>query len=219
MGDDYLPELHQYGYFTLSDYHVIAKWLNLPMGATMLDIGCGKGGPGLVLAQDWKLKLFGVDIVPEAIDQARTFQMEFDLCYYAQFEVGGFLSLPFAPDSMDAVISVDALWAVPNKIEAMAAVSRVLKPGGRFIFTFWDLLALDPVEIMAQSGLRFVGRADCPNWKEYQLKIYEGILTYEEELVEEMGEAADMLLYEARVSPPHLDASIRRIYCWEKPSI
>jgi hypothetical protein len=61
-------------------------------------------------------------------------------------------------------------------------------------------------------GLKFIHREDSPDWKAYQLKVYEGILRYESELVAEMGAGANMLLYEAKASPPYLDLSVRRIY-------
>jgi methylase of polypeptide subunit release factors len=34
---------------------------------SMLDIGCGKGGPGLRLAEQLQLRLTGIDIIPEAV--------------------------------------------------------------------------------------------------------------------------------------------------------
>lgn len=215
FGDQYPEGLEQYGYLTRHDLDRLAAWLNVPEGATVLDMGCGKGGPGLRLAERLRLQLIGVDVIEEAVMQAREFQSKFDLAYPAQFEVGNFFEIPLPDRSVDAVICIDSLWAAADKIEAMREVKRVLRPGGRFVFTFWDLLALDSVPLLEQSGMRFIHCEDTPNWKENQLAVYAGLVAHEQEIIEEMGAAATMLLYEAKVSPPYLDYSARRLYVWQ----
>ena len=214
--DAYPQGLEHYGYLTLNDLEVIAKNLQLEPGSTFLDIGCGKGGPGLKLAEELKLKLIGIDIVADAVRQAEGFQEQFDLAYPAEFREGNFYEIPLEDDSVEAVISIDSLWAATHKILALREVKRVLKPGGKFIFTHWDLLANDQAYLLeVASGLTLVSREETPGWKGYQEKVYAGILKYQAELVEEMGEGANMLLHEAQTSPAYLDQSIRRIYHWE----
>ncbi len=156
-----------------------------------------------------------MDIIPEAVAQANQFKSKFDLKYPAHFEVGSFDHIPLEDDSVDAVICIDSLWAALDKIQAMREIKRVMKPGAKSLFTFWDLLAVESVPLLAHSGLSFVEREDTPDWQDYQMKVYEGILKYEKELVEEMGESADMLIYEAKASPPYLNLSVRRICHWE----
>ena len=116
---------------------------------------------------------------------------------------------------MDAIMSIDSLWTVPNKIVALSMAKRVMKPGTTFVFTHWDLLAQDPIALLEESGLKFVQRMETPNWKAYQQKVYAGIKRYQDELVAEMGAGANMLLYEAQASPEYLDLSVRRIYQFE----
>jgi ubiquinone/menaquinone biosynthesis C-methylase UbiE len=217
FGAEYPSGLDHYGYLTKHDLAAITARLPLAPGATLLDIGCGKGGPGLWLGQQLKARLIGVDIIPEALDHARAFQSSFQLDFPAQFEVGEFYRIPLPDQSVDAVMSIDSLWAAPNKIQALMEVKRVMKPGAPFVFTHWDLLAVESVPIFEISGLKFVARKDTPDWKAYQQKVYEGILAHEAELVAEMGTAANMLLYEAKASPPYLDMSVRRIYELVRP--
>jgi ubiquinone/menaquinone biosynthesis C-methylase UbiE len=212
FGDEYPTGLDHYGYVTRHDLAVFAERLDLVAGSALLDIGCGKGGPGLWLAERLQAKLTGIDIIPEAVDHANRFKHQFDLGYPAEFEVGEFYKIPLPDQSMDAVISFDSLWAAPNKVQALFEVKRVMKPGAKFIFTYWDLLSLEAIPYFEMSGLKFIHREDTPDWKSYQNKVYEGILRYETELVAEMGSAANMLLYEAKASPPYLDLSVRRIY-------
>lgn len=215
MGDEYPAGLDQYGYLTNYDLRVMASLLPLTENSQLLDVGCGKGGPGLRLAEQLKCCLTGIDIVAEAVEQARAFQSSFELKCPACFEVGSWDEIPLEDNSVDAVISIDSLWAAPDKIRALAEVKRVMKPGARFVFTNWDLLEQEPVPLLEMSGLSCVGRDDTPHWKSYQEKVYAGIKKYKAELVEEMGEGADMLLYEAEASPAHLDRSARRMYLFE----
>lgn len=215
FGEDYPKGLEHYGFLTNHDLEVISTRLQASPGDSILDIGCGKGGPGLKLAQELDLRLTGVDIIPEAVEQARAFSKQFDLAYPAQFEVGEFYKIPLEDQSVDGVISIDSLWAAHNKVQALMEIKRVMKPGAKFIFTHWDLLAVEPVPLLEHSGLTFISREETPQWKEYQQKVYAGITKHKEDIVSEMGEASNMLLYEAEASPPYLDLSVRRIYQFE----
>ena len=215
FGAAYPAGLDHYGYLTLHDLDVMAAALPLPAGATLLDIGCGKGGPGLRLAERLQARLIGMDIIPEAVAAAHDFQSQFDLAFPATFAVGEFYAIPLPDQSVDAVMCIDSLWAAPNKIQALMEIKRVMRPGARFVFTYWDLLAVEVAQVFELSGMQFIARSDTPDWQAYQAKVYEGILAHEAELIAEMGTAANMLLYEAKASPPYLDLSVRRIYVME----
>lgn len=212
FGEHYPSGLDHYGYLTQHDLDGIAARLQLAPGSSLLDIGCGKGGPGLWLAQQLQLQLTGIDIIPAAVDHANAFKHTFDLAYPAHFAVGEFYAIPLPDQSVDAVICIDSLWAAPNKVQALHETKRVMRPGAKFIFTYWDLLSIEAIPFFELSGLTFVAREDTPDWKTYQIKVYDGILAHEAELVAEMGAAANMLLYEAKASPPYLDLSVRRLY-------
>lgn len=215
FGEHYPAGMEHYGYVTKRDMEAIAGLIQVPPGSTLLDIGCGKGGPGLRLAEQLELRLTGIDIVPEAVEQARSFQGNFKLANPADFQVGEFYRIPFEDQSFDCVVSIDALWATNNKIAALQEVKRVMKPGAKFIFTHWDLLADEPVPLLEQSGLTFVSRQETPGWKDFQMRVYEGIVEHQKDLIAEMGEAASMLIHEVMTTPQILDLSVRRIYEFE----
>ena len=48
----------------------VAQGLDLSPGQTLVDLGCGRGGPGLWLAQQADAALVGVDFSPVAVSQA-----------------------------------------------------------------------------------------------------------------------------------------------------
>lgn len=217
FGEDYPQGMEHYGFVTQSDLENIGQMLSCSPGDSLLDIGCGKGGPGMKIAQQRQLQLNGIDIVSEAVEQAQAFVQHFALEHPAQFIPGQFYAIPFDDQVFDGVISIDSIWAAPDKVRALTEVKRVMKPGSQFIFTQWDLLEEESIPIFEESGLKFVSREETPNWKDYQRKVYAGIAAHEAELIMEMGSGANMLIYEANVSPSHLDLSVRRIYCMEAP--
>ena len=62
------PEgIDHYGYLTNHDLRMSSTLLQDANADSMLDIGCGKGGPGLRLAEQLQLRLTGIDIIPEAV--------------------------------------------------------------------------------------------------------------------------------------------------------
>ena len=67
----------------------------------------------------------------------------------------GIEEAPFAPGSFDTVVSTVTLCTVPDLDAAVAAVGRVLRPDGRFLF-------LEHVRVPGLPGL--VQRAATPVW-------------------------------------------------------
>lgn len=54
-------------------------------------------------------------------------------------------ALPFADDSFDAVVCQFGVMFYPDKDAGYAQALRVLKPGGRYVFSVWDRLVDNPV--------------------------------------------------------------------------
>ena len=212
FGNNYPVGLNHFGFLTNTDLKMFISLLTTKQGDVLLDIGCGKGGPGLKIAEEKKLKLFGIDIIPEAIGEANLLKENFNLSYKPKFEVGGFCNIPMPSNSVDSIISIDAFWMVKNKVEALKEIKRVAKSGAQFIFTTWDSVLLDQSLLMTAHGFQVISKVETEQWKMYQMKIYSDILKYKDQLLEEMGEAANILISEAKTVPLMIDASIRRFY-------
>jgi ubiquinone/menaquinone biosynthesis C-methylase UbiE len=54
-------------------------------------------------------------------------------------------ALPFAPGSFDAVVCCFGVMFMPERTTAYREVLRVLRPSGRFLFTVWDRLEVNPL--------------------------------------------------------------------------
>jgi len=111
--------------------------LKLQEGLQVLDIG---SGPGL-LAQDISQNIgnsgsvVGVDMADNMIESARK------LCAnraMVSFEQGDAMSLPFADNSFDAVVSTQVYEYVADLNAALTEFARVLRPGGRGVIVDTD---------------------------------------------------------------------------------
>ena len=69
-GDDYPEDANPDSFVTLTDLYTIAKSLNVEPGKTILDLGCGRGGPGLWIARETRTNYVGIDLSENAINQA-----------------------------------------------------------------------------------------------------------------------------------------------------
>lgn len=100
----------------------------LPPRGYVLDAGCGTGGL-LALLRDKKpcLDTEGVDAAGVAVQHCRERGL-------ARVRMGTVHQLPFQQGVFDAVISLDVLYhADVNEHEALAEMSRVLRPGGLLV--------------------------------------------------------------------------------------
>jgi ubiquinone/menaquinone biosynthesis C-methylase UbiE len=102
----------------------------------VLEIGCGPG-PNIWYLVREGFTVAGIDGSPTAIRQSEERLMADGLPYEkprVDFKVGNFACLPWADESFDAVVDVEALYAntMTNIRTSVAEVRRTLKPGGVF---------------------------------------------------------------------------------------
>jgi SAM-dependent methyltransferase len=122
----------------------LSEWcceaLGLAPGRQVLDIGCGTGAPCLTEAARVKPggRVLAVDLAPEmfAVAQRRAREAGLDMLEFRAMDAEA-LEVPDA--SFDAVSFLFALMFCPRPERAMAEIHRVLKPGGRFALTVWDV--------------------------------------------------------------------------------
>jgi ubiquinone/menaquinone biosynthesis C-methylase UbiE len=109
--------------------HAIAR---IPIGATVLDVGCGAGTDLLLAARQTgpSGRAIGVDMTDAMRRRAREGAVMSGLAH-VEVKDGDATHLPVENQSVDVVISNGVLNLVPEKERAVAEIARVLKPGGR----------------------------------------------------------------------------------------
>ena len=97
-----------------------------------LDLGCGPAGLSIALARETKLRIYGVDIDPEAIRFGVKNVKEAGLSDRVHILWGDATSLPFREGFADLVVSRGMVPAMgfSLKVRVFREAWRVLKPGG-----------------------------------------------------------------------------------------
>jgi ubiquinone/menaquinone biosynthesis C-methylase UbiE len=129
-------DIGQNSWLTASELDEFLGWLNLSNGKTALDVACGSGGPALRMAASTGSSVFGIDIHEQAISIARSTASLRRLNQRAEFYVlNATEQLPFSDASFDAITCIDAVPHFPNRALVIAEWTRLLKRGGRLLFT------------------------------------------------------------------------------------
>jgi ubiquinone/menaquinone biosynthesis C-methylase UbiE len=152
----YGDDLGQSGWLTAAELERFAEWLDLDAGTRLLDVGCGSGGPALRLAETTGTSVLGVDVLEEGIATATRLAEERGLCDRASFvqvDAGG--ELPFEEASFDAILSIDAMCHLPNRLDILKEWRRVTASGARILFTDPTIVTglVSAAEIAARSAI------------------------------------------------------------------
>src|SRR5262249_1446845 len=131
-GEDY----GQTSWVTTAESYEVPKLLKLSDKSSVLEIGCGSGGYAVYLAKSVGCRILGLDINAEGIRNANVLAEQAKVgarSRFQEFDVSQ--PLPEEDDAFDAVYSNDVLCHVEHRAQVLANVFRVLKPGGRFLFS------------------------------------------------------------------------------------
>lgn len=104
---------------------------------SILDLGCGSGGYCVWLARRLQVRALGIDLSEHAIGDARRRAAEARSCS-VYFHVGDMRIMALPDSSVDAAISLDALYLATPRDQMLAEVSRVLRPEGVLVFTVFE---------------------------------------------------------------------------------
>jgi cyclopropane fatty-acyl-phospholipid synthase-like methyltransferase len=113
----------------------VADRLKLQPGESILDAGCGIGGPAVWLALNYKVRVDGLTIVPQQVASAASYAKScnipdpgrvrfFDLDY---------ADTGFPPESYDAAFAIESVCYADDSADFFNEAYRLLKPGGRLL--------------------------------------------------------------------------------------
>lgn len=113
----------------------LVELADLPPGAELLDVGCGRGAV-LLAAAHRAGGLTGVDVSAGMLDRARD-ELRAAGVDEVRLEVMDAEGLDFATESFDAVTAAFLLFFLPDPEKAAAEFHRVLRPGGQVAVSTW----------------------------------------------------------------------------------
>lgn len=104
-------------------------------GSTVVDIGSGYGGAARYLAREKGYRVHCLNL--SRVQNTRNRQMNDEQTLSVLIDVvdGNFEDMPFNDRLADIVWSQDAILHSGDRFQVFREVDRILKPGGRFVFT------------------------------------------------------------------------------------
>ncbi len=111
---------------------MIAK-LELSDGMTVVDVGCGIGGPMRRVVREAGVKVVGVNSNEIQLQRAKTLNAEAGLDHMVDYLACSFMDMSaIANDTFDRGYAIESTCHAPDKEGAFAEIYRVLKPGALF---------------------------------------------------------------------------------------
>ncbi len=156
--DTYGEDFGQTSWVTTEESRAIPQLLGLTSDSFVLEVGCGSGGYALHLAETMGCRLIGLDINEPGVRNANHLALARGLAAQVRFEqCDASKKLAFDDNTFDAVFSNDVLCHLPGRPEVLVEIFRVLKPGGRMLFS--DALVIGGMvsheEIATRSSIGF----------------------------------------------------------------
>ncbi|HVV03848.1 MAG TPA: methyltransferase domain-containing protein [Puia sp.] len=132
-----------------------------PHPKAILEIACGTGRVTQHLQKTFpNARLIATDFNKDMISIARQSMPGTQV----EWQTADARELPFDDQSFDLVIFQFGLMFIPDKPKALSEAYRVLRPGGRLLFSTWDRLENNPVFDLADKVVKKYFPIDPPRF-------------------------------------------------------
>jgi 2-polyprenyl-3-methyl-5-hydroxy-6-metoxy-1,4-benzoquinol methylase len=129
-------DIGQNSWLTSDEQDRVSEWLDLSPGKRLLDVACEAGGPALRIATTTGCSVVGIDVHEQAVTTASSLAAQRGLTERAEFRsIDATGPLPSADASFDAITCIDAINHFSDRPRVIAEWARLLKLGGRLLFT------------------------------------------------------------------------------------
>ena len=107
--------------------------LELREGMTVIDVGCGIGGPMRRVAGEAGVRVVGVNTSEVQLDRAKSLNAQAGIDHMVDYLACSFMDMStVADDTFDRGYAIESTCHAPDKAGAFAEIYRVLKPGALF---------------------------------------------------------------------------------------
>jgi SAM-dependent methyltransferase len=216
LGEEYPSGLETYSWVSRTELRQVAD--QVPREASLVvDLGCGRGGPGLWVAAAAGVRLIGLDVAGSALSRARAQAERLDV--EAEFRLGSFEDSGLPDASADLVMSFDAFLFAADKQAAFHELARLLRPGGRLAMTSWDYHTQprnrppqipDHRPLAEAAGLRVLRYDDTDDWRNRCVVFADFLLDRAEALAQEAGAPVEEVLADLADMRDSIDCMTRR---------
>jgi len=169
----------------------LAKEVGLNESMSVLDIGCGIGGPARTLASEFGCQVIGLELCEEYCHATEIINDRVGLSNKIEIRQGNALNMPFDNAIFDIVFIQHVLMNIENKKRLLSQTRRILRPKGRLALNTVCTGSITPIhfpviwannpdinflltpkelrQLISNSGFKEL------SWKDDTKKILEGI--------------------------------------------
>jgi len=119
-----------FGKIFYSRLEQVIEDLDIPSGATVLELGAGTGTS--FPAYPTHCEVIGIDLAPDMLARARRKIEDNGWTHFRVLEMNA-LDLDFPDDTFDYVTAFHVVTVVPDPVRMVAEAKRVCKPGGKIV--------------------------------------------------------------------------------------
>jgi SAM-dependent methyltransferase len=143
----------------------MAARLDCPQGGRVLELAAGTGivTRRLITSLPADASLVVTDLNPPMLEIA---QRNLSNDPRVTYEPADAQALPFEDHSFDRVVMQFGIMFLPDKVQGLREAKRVLKPGGKLLFSVWGKLFDNPYAEAAHSTVQGFFASDPPKFYE-----------------------------------------------------
>ena len=129
-------DIGQNSWVTTDEYDRLLPSLDLSAGRHALEVASGSGGPARYVARATGCRITGIDANTSAVSAASQMAIDAGDSANVRFVVADANdALPFDEGAFDAILCIDAMNHLPDRLAVLKEWHRVLRTGRRAMFT------------------------------------------------------------------------------------